>query len=249
MKDVKQFGLIGKNIEYSFSKHYFTEKFKSNTDFSGFTYENFDIKSIRHINTLFINKNLAGLNVTIPYKESVINYLDDLSEEAKEIGAVNTICFEDNKKIGYNTDIYGFTETLKADVKNNFDEVIILGSGGASKTVKYYCIKNQIPFIIVSRKTDDSYVSYQDLEIDTFKGKKLVVNCTPLGTFPNVNKCPEIPYEQLNEKDILFDLVYNPSETLFMKMGKEKGCRTINGYEMLKSQAKRSFELWLDHIK
>jgi len=248
LKNKIQFGLVGKNISYSFSRKYFDEKFNSNVNFSKFTYENFDIDSINKIDKIFSNQNIAGLNVTIPYKESVIKFLDVLSDEAKEIGSVNTICFNDKKKIGYNTDIFGFSESLKLDLDNNFDRVLILGSGGVSKTIKYYCVKNDIPNQIVSRNSDN-FIKYTDLDNSSFNGNVLIVNCTPLGTYPNINECPKIPYHLLNKKNILFDLVYNPSETLFMRMGKKIGCKTINGYNMLKRQADKSMDLWLEHIK
>ena len=249
MKNKIQFGLVGKGIGYSFSRKYFSKKFNSNVSFSRFTYENFDIDSINKIDKIFLNQNIAGLNVTIPYKESIIKFLDVLSDEAKEIGSVNTICFNNKKRIGYNTDIFGFSESLKLDLDNNFDRVLILGSGGVSKTIKYYCAKNDIPYQIVSRKTDNSFIKYIDLDTSNFKGSVLIVNCTPLGTYPNINDCPQIPYDLLSKKNILFDLVYNPSETLFMKMGKKIGCKTLNGYNMLKRQADKSLDLWLKHIK
>ena len=138
MKERSKFGLIGRNIEYSFSRKYFLEKFNSNTNLSGYNYENFDIKSINLVNNFIYDKDLGGLNVTIPYKEEIIPYLDELSAEAKEIGAVNTICFENNRKIGYNTDIYGFTESLKVNSINNIDGMIIMGTGGAAKTIIHF---------------------------------------------------------------------------------------------------------------
>ena len=244
MRDKKKFGLIGRDIEYSFSRIYFLEKFNSNLDLSDYNYRNFDIESIDLIKDLIDDKDLGGLNVTIPYKIEVIEYLDEISDEAKEIGAVNTICFENGKKIGYNTDIYGFSESLKAYSVDSIDNVMILGSGGASKTVIYFCKKNNVPFKILSRKNSKDFLSYNDIDQSFFKGKVLIVNCTPVGTHPKINECPDLPYNLLNKENILFDLVYNPSETLFMKKGKEIGCKTLNGYEMLKFQAEKSWNLW-----
>ena len=147
MRDRRKFGLIGKNIEYSFSRKYFLEKFNSDINLTGYNYENFDIESINLINSFISDKNLGGLNVTIPYKEEIIPYLDELSDEAKEIGAVNTICFENNKKIGYNTDIFGFTESLKVNSINNIDNMIIMGTGGAAKTIIFFVRK--IKFLLI----------------------------------------------------------------------------------------------------
>ena len=249
MRDRKQFGLIGKNIEYSFSRKYFLEKFNSDINLSGYNYKNFDIESINLINRFISDEGLGGLNVTIPYKEEIIPYLDELSDEAREIGAVNTICFENNGRIGYNTDIYGFTESLKVNSIHNIDSMIILGTGGASKTIIYFCKKNNIPYKIVSRKKSKDYLSYKEINDSFFKGYVLIVNCTPVGTFPEIDKCPDLPYNLLNEENILYDLVYNPSETLFIKKGKEMGCKTLNGYEMLKFQAEMSWNLWTKSTK
>ena len=249
MRDRKQFGLIGKNIEYSFSRKYFLEKFNSDINLSGYNYKNFDIESINLINRFISDEDLGGLNVTIPYKEEIIPYLDELSDEAREIGAVNTICFENNRKKGYNTDIYGFTESLKVNSINNIDSMIILGTGGASKTIIYFCKKNNIPYKIVSRKKSNDYLSYKEINHSFLRGNVLIVNCTPVGTYPDIDKCPNLPYNLLNEENILYDLVYNPSETLFIKKGKEMGCKTLNGYEMLKFQAEMSWNLWTKSTK
>ena len=249
MKNKKQFGLIGKNIEYSFSRKFFSEKFSSDNKYSNYDYTNYDIESINDLNNVLNSKNLCGLNVTIPYKEKIISFLDKVSNEAKQIGAVNTICFENGIKVGYNTDIFGFTESLKVNKINNIDSALILGTGGAAKTIIYFCSKNNIPFNVVSRKKTNLNLSYNELNEDIFTKKVLIVNCTPLGTYPNVDKCPKLPYELMNKENILFDLVYNPSETLFMKKGKEIGCKTLNGYEMLRLQAEMSWKIWADFVK
>ena len=244
MRNRKQFGLIGRDIEYSFSRKYFLEKFSSNLNLSDCNYRNFDLESIDLIKDFIDDKDLGGLNVTIPYKIEVIEYLDEISDEAKEIGAVNTICFEDGKRIGYNTDIYGFSQSLKASSINRIDSAIVLGTGGASKTVIYFCKINNIPFKILSRKKSKDCLSYKEIDHSFFEGKVLIVNCTPIGTHPKINECPDLPYDLLNKENILFDLVYNPPETLFIKKGKEIGCKTLNGYEMLKFQAEKSWKLW-----
>lgn len=249
MRNKKQFGLIGKNIEYSFSRKFFSEKFSSDNKYSNYDYINYDIKSIHDLNNVFNSKNLCGLNVTIPYKEKIISFLDKISDEAEQIGAVNTICFENGSKVGYNTDIFGFTESLKVNKIDNIDSALILGTGGAAKTIIYFCNKNNIPFNIVSRQESNLNLSYNELNEDIFKKRVLIVNCTPLGTYPDINKCPKLPYDLINKENILFDLVYNPSETLFMKKGKKIGCKTLNGYEMLRLQAEMSWKIWADYIK
>ena len=249
MRNKKQFGLIGKNIEYSFSRKFFSEKFSSDNKYSNYDYTNYDIKSIHDLNNVFNSKNLCGLNVTIPYKEKIISFLDKISDEAEQIGAVNTICFENGSKVGYNTDIFGFTESLKMNKIDNIDSALILGTGGAAKTIIYFCNKNNIPFNVVSRQESNLNLSYNELNEDIFKKRVLIVNCTPLGTYPDINNCPKLPYELINKENILFDLVYNPSETLFMKKGKEIGCKTLNGYQMLRLQAEKSWEIWADYIK
>ena len=248
MRNKKQFGLIGKNIEYSFSRKFFSEKFSSDNKYSNYDYTNYDIKSIHDLNNVFNSKNLCGLNVTIPYKEKIISFLDKISDEAEQIGAVNTICFENGSKVGYNTDIFGFTESLKVNKIDNIDSALILGTGGAAKTIIYFCNKNNIPFNVVSRQESNLHLSYNELNEDIFKKRLLIVNCTPLGTYPDINRCPKLPYELINKENILFDLVYNPSETLFMKKGKEIGCKTLNGYQMLRLQAEKSWEIWADYI-
>jgi shikimate dehydrogenase len=244
LKEIKKFGLIGRNIDYSFSRSYFTDKFNSSEKHSNCEYINFDIQSINQVNFIFSQKNLFGLNVTIPYKEDIINYLDEVDDLANEIGAVNTICFENQKKIGYNTDFTGFIKTLEINSLDNFDSVLILGSGGASKTVEYYCKKNNVSYKVVSRHKKKNYISYEEINKDLLSNSILIVNCTPVGTFPNVNFSPDLPYNLINDSSIFFDLVYNPKETLFMKKGKRIGCRTINGYQMLKFQADESWNLW-----
>jgi len=249
LKEIKRFGLIGRNIDYSFSRSYFTHKFNSSKKLSYCEYINFDIKSINKVKVVFNEKNLFGLNVTIPYKQDIINYLDEVDNLANEIGAVNTICFENQKKIGYNTDIIGFKKTLELNSLDNFDSVIILGSGGASKTVEYFCKKNNVSYKIVSRDKKKNYLSYDEINKDILSNTVLIVNCTPVGTYPNIDSSPNLPYNLINDKSIFFDLVYNPEETLFIKKGKKIGCRTINGYQMLKLQADESWNLWQKSIK
>ena len=249
MKNKKQFGLIGRNINYSFSRNFFLEKFGSDEKFVDFNYRNYDINSIEDVKSVFNQNSIFGLNVTIPYKEEILGYLDKISNQAKEIGSVNTICFENGKKVGYNTDIHGFTESLKVNKIDNIDSVLILGTGGAAKTISYFCKKNSIPYSLVSRQSSNLNLTYNDLNENLFSKKVLIVNCTPVGTSPKINLCPELPYELIKKENIFFDLVYNPPETLFMKKGKEIGCETLNGYEMLEFQAEMSWKLWTKTFK
>ena len=243
MKKSKKFGLIGKNIDYSFSKKYFSEKFKKeNLDH---TYSNFDIVNISEIESILQNNSISGYNVTIPYKEEIIKFLDEIDEVAKDIGAVNTIKKIDNKNIGFNTDCIGFEKSLIPLIENKIPKnALILGSGGASKAVKYVLKKLKINYSTVSRKEGKSEFVYENLNEVILNKFKMIINCSPVGTFPNINNCPNIPNEFLTKDHILYDLVYNPIESLFLKKGKELGCKTKNGLEMLEIQANESWSVW-----
>jgi len=242
---MSKFGLIGKNIDYSFSKSYFTNKFL-NEDLPH-TYQNFDIESIEEfLNIIKQNKNLKGLNVTIPYKESIIPYLTDINETAKEIGAVNTIKFKDNGElIGYNTDYYGFKKSIEPYLKPNHKKALILGTGGASKAIAFALEKLGIKYNYVSRKYLNSVkYNYQTISEDIISKHHIIINCTPLGTYPQTNSCPPIPYDGITSSHLLFDLIYNPEETKFLTIGKLKGAKICNGLEMLKFQADKAWEIW-----
>ena len=243
MKKSKKFGLIGKNIDYSFSKKYFLEKFKKeNLDY---TYSNFDIVNISEIESILQNNSISGYNVTIPYKEEIIKFLDEIDEVAKDIGAVNTIKKIDNKNIGFNTDSIGFEKSLLPLIENKTPKnALILGSGGASKAIKYVLKKLKINYSTVSRKEGKSEFVYENLNEVILNKFKMIINCSPVGTFPNINNCPNIPYEFLTKDHILYDLVYNPIESLFLKIGRKLGCKTKNGLEMLEIQANESWSVW-----
>jgi len=187
---------------------------------------------------------LEGLNVTIPYKGEVIPYLNKLDEAAETIGAVNTIKLIEGKLYGYNTDVIGFKNSLKSLLQKHHTKAIILGTGGAAKAVKYVFTKMGIAFISVSRSTKENAITYANIDETILKNYYIIVNTTPLGTFPNVEEYPNIPYKHLTEKHLLYDLVYNPAETLFLKKGKEKGATIKNGLQMLKLQAEASWEIW-----
>lgn len=242
---IKLFGLIGRNIDYSFSRKYFSEKFKKN-NLNDCVYLNYDLKEINDFNKI-INKNpsLKGLNVTIPYKKTIIPFLDELSDEAKAINAVNTIVFESSgRKIGHNTDYLGFNKALKEKCKSRPENALILGSGGASEAVKYVLNKIGCDFKIVSRHPDKNQIGYYQITKEIIKKTNLIINTTPVGTYPKINEAPNIPYKYLDSEHLLFDLIYNPRETEFLKRGKTNGCRITNGYKMLEYQAEKSWGLW-----
>ena len=241
-----RYGLIGKNISYSFSKDFFNTKFEAKA-IKNASYQNFDIESILDFpKVLKDHPELKGLNVTIPYKELVIPYLDKLDKKAKKIGAVNTIKI--NKKgrlIGCNTDCYGFKKTLKPFIKPHHKKALILGTGGASKAIAYGLKKMKIDYSFVSRNASEhTTYSYHDLSENDIKNNQILINCTPLGTFPNIEACPKIPYQAISSKHILFDLIYNPIETKFLALGKAKNATTINGLKMLELQANKAWEIW-----
>ncbi len=241
----KQFGLIGKSISYSFSKKYFTQKFKDEK-LEGHFYENFDLSEIELFPTLIQqNPNLKGLNVTIPYKESVVPFLDKMSKKAKAIGAVNTIKITKKGKLkGYNTDHYGFKKALEPLLKKHHTKALILGTGGASKAIAYALKQLGIVYTFVSRKEDATALSYDEITEDLFDEYGIIINCTPLGTSPNTEEFPDIPYDFFTPDHIAFDLIYNPEETLFLQKAKQHGAVTKNGMDMLIFQAEKAWEIW-----
>lgn len=240
MDSNKKLGLIGKNISYSFSKKYFEDKFQK-LMLKGYSYSIFDLNEIDEVKNLFSAPDLAGFNVTIPYKEKIIDYLDELSDEAKNIGAVNCVLIENGKKTGYNTDAFGFEKTLLLHKKPHHDSAIILGNGGAAKAVKYVLDKHGIPSVTVSRSTE---INYDNLDVATVENHKLIIQCTPVGTFPNVEDCLNFPFEGLSKDHLIIDLIYNPNYTKFIINAAEKGAKTVNGYYMLEQQAEKAWEIW-----
>lgn len=237
---MKKFGLIGKNISYSFSKKYFTEKFNQ-LFLENHSYEVFDLEDISDVKKIFEMENLVGLNVTIPYKEKIIPYLDELSEEAKEIGAVNTILIKNGKTKGFNTDTFGFEKTLLLHKKEHHQSAMILGDGGAAKAVKFVLDKHKIPYIVVSRK---SVWNFQNLKENRVQDAKIIVQCTPVGTFPNVEDCLDFPFSGLSSQHLIIDLIYNPNYTKFIKNAYQHGAKCVNGYFMLEQQAEKAWEIW-----
>lgn len=236
---MKTYGLIGKNISYSFSRNYFANKFKKE-DIKNSQYINFDIDNLSELNNIFNTDNF-GFNVTIPYKEAIIPYLDSLDFHAEKIGAVNTIKIENEKKIGFNTDWIGFKKSIEPLLNSHHTKALILGTGGASKAVIYALDQLKIETLMVSRYGE---ISYEDLSEEIIQNHAIIINCTPVGTFPNVDAAPEIPYHFITKNHFAYDLIYNPAETLFLKKCKEKGAVVKNGLEMLEIQAEASWKIW-----
>ena len=260
----KKYGLVGKKLGHSFSKDYFTKKFSElNLNYS---YQNIELDNISDI-IPFVkeNKNLKGFNVTVPYKEEIIPYLDYLDDTAKEVGAVNTVKVENGMLKGFNTDVIGFEELLKKtpshqDTKSpSINEALILGSGGASKAVQYVLRKENIPYKIASRdfklgvenvetsplwRLHESGIGYEEINATGFSPYSIIINATPVGMFPNVNECLELPYSSIEARHIFIDLIYNPEETLFLKKARLNGASTYNGMIMLHEQAEASWRIW-----
>jgi len=206
-----------------------------------FSYDIFDLNEINEVENLFASPDLLGFNVTIPYKEKIIDYLDELSDEAEKIGAVNCVLILDGKKTGYNTDAYGFEKTLLLHKTPSQDKALILGNGGAAKAVKYALDKHNIPSVTVSRSTE---INFENLDKETVAKHKIIIQCTPVGTFPNVKDCLNFPFDGLSSEHLVIDLIYNPNYTQFIINASEKGAKTVNGYYMLEQQAEKAWEIW-----
>jgi shikimate dehydrogenase len=244
---MEKYGLIGYPLGHSFSISYFNEKFQNEN--INAEYVNFELPNIEQLPEILLqNQDLKGLNVTIPYKEKVISYLDELSEEARAIGAVNVIriTHKGNRTLmkGYNSDVIGFTQSIEPMLENCHKKALILGTGGASKAINFGLRKLGLETKFVSRTDKPGAIKYSDLEPDDMNEYKVIVNCTPLGMFPHTNQCPDLPYEAMDSHTILYDLIYNPDETLFMSKGKEQGATVKNGLEMLLLQAFASWDFW-----
>ncbi|OCB78683.1 shikimate dehydrogenase family protein [Flavobacterium crassostreae] len=242
----KRFGLLGKNISYSFSKGYFSAKFEQEA-YENYSYENFDIPEISLFNTLIKDnpETLAGINVTIPYKEAVLPFLDQVSKKAKKIGAVNTIKFTKKGKLkGYNTDYYGFKKSLEPMLESHHKKALILGTGGASKGVCYALKELGIAYTLVSRVQTENSIGYAAINSKIMQSHTIIINATPVGTSPNIEAYPALPYADFSSKHIAYDLIYNPAETQFLKRAAAEGAQTKNGYDMLVFQAEKAWEIW-----
>jgi len=243
---MRQFGLIGFPLGHSFSKRYFTEKF----DGEGIDarYDLYELKNLSAFIALKENADICGLNVTIPYKEKIIEFLDELDDTAAQIGAVNVIKFIRTggqlKLKGYNSDAIGFGESIKPFIQPQHRKALILGTGGASKAIDYTLRRMGLETTFVSRSSKPGILTYGMLSEEILNDYLLIVNASPVGTFPHTNECPDIPYQFITGKHLLFDVVYNPAETLFMKKGKEKGAVVLNGETMLIGQAEAAWKIW-----
>jgi shikimate dehydrogenase len=236
---MRTFGLIGKTLSHSFSEGYFNEKFHKE-DINDAEYKNFELNNISEFTDLISKIKHSGLNVTTPYKESIIPFLDELTPHAKAIGAVNTIQFKDNKLIGHNTDTIGFSQSIYP-LLNERNKALVLGNGGASKAIQYALKTLNIEYKIVSRK---SSFDYSDISSKSIGYYDIIINTTPLGTYPEIADFPQIPYKELNENHLLFDVIYNPTESAFLRFGKTRNCSIKNGLEMLETQAESSWKIW-----
>ena len=241
---MRQFGLIGYPLSQSFSQKFFSQKFEKER-LSDCRYDNFSIPSIEDIpGVLKGNPDLQGLNVTIPYKEQVLSYLDEKSDLVKKIKACNCIRIKEGKLTGHNTDAPAFEKSLKEKLRPHHKKALILGTGGAAKAVEYSLKQLKIAHHYVSRKPSALSFSYEQLTHSVMEEYKLIINCTPLGMYPNTIEAPQIPYHSLTSQHYLFDLIYNPEKTLFLQKGEERGAAIKNGYEMLVLQAEESWRIW-----
>ena len=241
---MRLYGLIGYPLTHSFSKKYFTEKFEK-LGLPDCRYENYSIASISELKkVLGNNPSLRGLNVTIPYKESVVALLDEKSDVVKKIAACNCIKIDGDKLKGFNTDTIGFERTLVPQLKGYHKKALILGTGGAARAVEFVLNKLGIAYKYVSRKPSVRHFSYEQLTATLIREYPLIINTTPLGMFPNIVQAPPIPYEALTSNHLLYDLIYNPETTLFLKKGEKMGAQVMNGREMLVIQAEESWNIW-----
>ncbi len=204
-------------------------------------YDVYDLQDLSEIETLFKTQNLVGLNVTIPFKEKIVPYLDELSDEAEKTGAVNCIFIKDQIKKGFNTDVFGFEKTLLLHRKDFHDAALVLGNGGAAKAVQYVLEKNNIPYQTVSRNGD---LNFSNVTEEMVSKNRLIIQCTPVGTFPNVDDCLDFAFDGITDQHLVIDLIYNPNYTSFIKKSSEKGAKTVNGFYMLEQQAEKNWEIW-----
>lgn len=242
---MREFGLIGYPLGHSFSARYFNDKF-SREQIDDCSYSLFELQTIEELPRLIAqHPNLAGFNVTIPYKREVLRYLDDISSEARAIGAVNCVKIVDRRLIGYNTDVIGLRASL-AKFLSGFtpENALILGTGGASQAVQYILAEFSIPFELVSRDISKGNYTYDSLPVEVVQNSKLIINATPVGTYPEVDSAPRVPYAYIGEEHYLFDLVYNPSVTAFLDYGMQRGAKVCNGEAMLLGQAEAAWEIW-----
>ena len=243
---MRHFGLIGKSLGHSFSAKFFNGKFKAEQIDAD--YQLFEIEDVADIDRLIKEHNLEGFNVTIPYKEAIIPYLDGLTKEAHDIGAVNCVVIKNGQKIGHNTDLTGVEASLHWLDIDSMPKALILGTGGASKAVQYALKRRGIEFMVVSRTEDRGDITYNNLTPEIIAEHKLIINTTPVGMFPDVENAPTIDYSAISAEHRLFDLVYNPAKTQFLTRGEERGAKTMGGMLMLQTQAIASWHLWNERV-
>ena len=243
MLEKRKYGLIGKNINYSFSKKYFNDKFLKE-NITNCSYENYDLQSVKDFKNIIKDDAIKGLNVTIPYKEEIIELVNKIDPIAKKIGAINTIKIHDNDIIvGYNTDYIGFVMSLK-NIISDQKKALVLGTGGASKAIIFGLNSIGVKSTIVSRDKREGVISYSELSKKVIEENTIIINCTPLGTFPEVQEYPKIPFEFLSSNHICYDLIYNPEKTKFLLESEKMGATIINGKKMLENQANESWKIW-----
>ena len=241
---MRKFGLIGLPLTHSFSKQFFTEKFEKE-QITDCQYENYPLEKIEDLPALLAaNRDIVGLNVTIPYKREVMPFLTDVAPAVKKTGACNCIRIDGKKRVGYNTDVIGFHLSLMPHLRVQHQRALILGTGGASAAVEFVLEQIAMPYILVSRNPGTNSIGYDQLNEDLMESHTLIVNTTPLGTFPAVETYPPIPYEYVTDQHFLYDMVYNPAETIFLQRGREKGATVLNGMDMLIGQANASWDIW-----
>lgn len=240
---MKRFGLIGKTLKHSFSKIFFERKFREQ-GISDCSYENFELQSIQDFPKLLNNPDLKGLNVTIPYKEEVLQFLNSKNEIVEEVGACNCIKLNNGELHGFNTDAVAFKNSLQKYLKPHHKCALVLGTGGASKAVRYALKQLNIDYLLVSRHKQQNQLGYEDVGEDTIRQHQIIINTTPLGMYPNVDEDPPIPYNAITSQHLLYDLTYNPPKTKFLQQGEGRGAQINNGYEMLVAQAEESWRIW-----
>jgi shikimate dehydrogenase len=242
-QDVRKFGLIGRSLGHSFSREFFTAKFAA--EGAEASYSNIELAEMGGIRAVLDSGEWSGLNVTFPYKTAVISFLDELSQEAREIGAVNTIAFRNGRTIGHNTDAFGFAQSIKPFLTNRHERALLIGTGGASKAVAYVFRNLGIDVLHVSRNPQGlKEFPYEAVNEHMLRACKVVVNCTPVGTFPDVNQSVPFPFHFLTDEHLVIDLIYNPEKTAFLRLSEENGAAILNGASMLKEQALKAWEIW-----
>ena len=241
---MKRYGLIGHPLKHSQSRFYFNEKFEH--EGLDCRYQHFDLKSIEEIHEVMETyPDLCGFNVTIPYKEAIIPLLDEIDPTANEVGAVNVVTIQNGRLKGYNTDVYGFSQLLERALKGKeVEHALVLGTGGASKAVRYVLKQKNIPFSAVSRSPEKGDYTYETLTDEILRQNHLIINTTPLGMAPKFDDFPDLHYQALSNKHILIDLIYNPKETAFMELGRTWGAKVYNGWQMFEEQAKKTWEIF-----